>query len=140
MEWIFFWLGFAILVGILAGKRGRMGFGWFVLAVVFSPLLMGLLVLVLPDLKAKAAAAAAAAEAPNAQTHVRCPDCRELVRIDARKCKHCGSALVPQTPAPERPPGYEAGQRVAQLVTDHRGRRPDKDSPRFTGSDRLPPA
>lgn len=30
------------------------------------------------------------------ETHVRCPDCRELVRRDARKCKHCGTALVPQ--------------------------------------------
>ncbi len=29
-------------------------------------------------------------------THVRCPDCRELVRKDARKCKHCETALVPQ--------------------------------------------
>lgn len=29
-------------------------------------------------------------------THVRCPDCRELVRKDARKCKHCGTALIPQ--------------------------------------------
>jgi hypothetical protein len=28
-------------------------------------------------------------------THVRCPDCRELVLKDARKCKHCGCALVP---------------------------------------------
>jgi len=30
------------------------------------------------------------------ETHVRCPDCRELVRKDARKCKHCGTPLVPQ--------------------------------------------
>lgn len=29
-------------------------------------------------------------------THVKCPDCRELVLKDARKCKHCGCALVPQ--------------------------------------------
>lgn len=29
-------------------------------------------------------------------THVRCPDCRELVRKDATKCKHCGTALVAQ--------------------------------------------
>ena len=29
-------------------------------------------------------------------THVRCPDCAELVRREARKCKHCGCALVPQ--------------------------------------------
>lgn len=30
------------------------------------------------------------------ETHVKCPDCRELVLRDARKCKHCGIALVPQ--------------------------------------------
>lgn len=28
-------------------------------------------------------------------THVKCPDCRELVVKDARKCKHCGCKLVP---------------------------------------------
>ncbi len=28
-------------------------------------------------------------------THVKCPDCRELVLWDARRCKHCGCALVP---------------------------------------------
>lgn len=34
-------------------------------------------------------------DAPNPKTHVRCPDCRELVRFDASKCKHCGTALKP---------------------------------------------
>lgn len=29
-------------------------------------------------------------------THVKCPDCREFVLKDARKCKHCGSGLIPQ--------------------------------------------
>jgi hypothetical protein len=33
---------------------------------------------------------------PNADTHVKCPDCRELVLKDARKCKHCGCSLIPQ--------------------------------------------
>jgi ribosomal protein S27E len=33
---------------------------------------------------------------PDPSTHVRCPDCREFVLKDARKCKHCGTALVPQ--------------------------------------------
>ncbi len=35
-------------------------------------------------------------DAPNPETHVKCPDCRELVLRDARKCKHCGCRLVPQ--------------------------------------------
>lgn len=28
--------------------------------------------------------------------HVRCPDCREFVRCDAVKCRHCSCKLVPQ--------------------------------------------
>ena len=39
---------------------------------------------------------AADKDEPTPQTHVRCPECRELVRHDARKCKHCGCALIPQ--------------------------------------------
>ena len=34
--------------------------------------------------------------APHPSTHVKCPDCREFVLKDARKCKHCGTALIPQ--------------------------------------------
>ena len=36
------------------------------------------------------------AQAESPDTHVKCPDCRELVLKDARKCKHCGCALIPQ--------------------------------------------
>ena len=35
--------------------------------------------------------------APSPDTHVLCPDCREPVRMEASKCKHCGCKLVPQT-------------------------------------------
>lgn len=33
---------------------------------------------------------------PTPETHVKCPDCRELVLREARVCKHCGCKLVPQ--------------------------------------------
>ena len=29
-------------------------------------------------------------------THVKCPDCAELVLREAKVCKHCGCRLVPQ--------------------------------------------
>lgn len=38
-------------------------------------------------------------------THVRCPDCRELVIKDARKCRFCGCVLVPQVDAPTQTQG-----------------------------------
>jgi hypothetical protein len=30
----------------------------------------------------------------NEDTHVKCPDCRELVLKDARKCEHCGFIII----------------------------------------------
>ena len=35
-------------------------------------------------------------EEPSPSTHVRCPDCKELVLKEARICKHCGCKLIPQ--------------------------------------------
>jgi len=34
--------------------------------------------------------------APSPNTHVRCPDCKELVLKDAHICKHCHCKLIPQ--------------------------------------------
>jgi hypothetical protein len=57
MEMIFiFWLAFAIIVGVAANTRGRNGGGWFILAVLISPLIAGLLVLALPGGKRLGAA------------------------------------------------------------------------------------
>lgn len=33
---------------------------------------------------------------PTPDTHVKCPDCAELVRREARVCRHCGCRLIPQ--------------------------------------------
>lgn len=83
------WVIFAALVGAAASVRGRSGLGWAIIAVAVSPLLAVILLALLPKVRD------AGAEAPTPETHVRCPDCRELVRMDARVCKHCGCRLVP---------------------------------------------
>ena len=41
MIWIF-WIGFCILVGYFADKKGRSGVGWGLLAFIISPLLAGI--------------------------------------------------------------------------------------------------
>ncbi len=33
---------------------------------------------------------------PTPDTHVKCPDCAELVKREAKVCKHCGCKLIPQ--------------------------------------------
>lgn len=45
---IFGWFLFSIVVGVAAGSRARNGFGWFLLALLISPLFAGLLVIALP--------------------------------------------------------------------------------------------
>jgi hypothetical protein len=47
MEFSFIWLGLALVVGIYAARRGRSGTGWFLLAVLVSPLIARLLCLAL---------------------------------------------------------------------------------------------
>jgi hypothetical protein len=89
MELFFLWLLFSLGVAVAATSRGRNGVGWFFIAVFATPLIALILLLVFPSRRRDP-------NAPTPETHVRCPDCRELVLSDARKCKHCGTALVPQ--------------------------------------------
>lgn len=93
MEWLFVWFVCAVVAGIVAASRGRTGFGWFLLGCMFGIFAL-ILVALLPS------RASASADEPTPVTHVRCPDCRELVRNEARKCKHCGASLVPQSELP----------------------------------------
>lgn len=48
------WVGFAFVVGGVASARGRSSFGWFLLAVLLSPLISGLILAILPDLRTRA--------------------------------------------------------------------------------------
>lgn len=88
------WIVFAVVIGIGASARGRSGFGWFLLALVLSPLIAFVLLVLLPVVKPDGAVA-------KPSTHVKCPDCAELVLNDARVCKHCGCRLVPQSEIPK---------------------------------------
>ena len=71
------WFVFAMIVGAAAGGRGRSRVGWFVLALIFSPL-AGLLLTILPDLRSN--------EIPKeiANTTVKLVDDRELMRSAKR--------------------------------------------------------
>jgi len=89
VELFLFWLGFAVLCGIMASKRQRSGFGYFILAIVISPLLCALLLLAIGNANKEISDV-------TPETDVKCPDCRELVLKDARVCKHCGCKLIPQ--------------------------------------------
>lgn len=92
MEFFVFWAGFSFLVALMASKAGRSAFGYFVLSLFISPLLCFILLAIIGKAKAPYESGE-----PNPATHIKCPDCRELVIKDARVCKHCGCKLVPQS-------------------------------------------
>ncbi len=81
------WVLLCVVVGFVAMGRGRSGFAWALLSMIITPLLAGLLLLLLRNL--------ADGTRPNPWTHVRCPDCAEFVPMQARVCSHCGCRLVP---------------------------------------------
>src|SRR5215472_2543056 len=72
---VFFWLVFSLIIGFIARAYNRSGLIWFVLALVLSPLVAGILLLLLPRSRAG---------------QRQCPSCHEYVAIGAKKCHHCG--------------------------------------------------
>ncbi|EOX4083221.1 hypothetical protein ACM65P_004326 [Vibrio alginolyticus] len=85
---IIIWLMLAIAVGVYADNKGRSGVGFFLLSVLLSPLI-GIVIAVLA--------------APNQECienkalrnggMKRCTKCAELVKREAKVCKHCQSLL-----------------------------------------------
>ncbi|WP_148042224.1 hypothetical protein [Pseudomethylobacillus aquaticus] len=98
MEMIFFWLIFSLIVGVYASNKGRSGVGFFVLSLIFSPILGLFFALVAKDLSKP--------KEPTSETHKKCPDCKELVLIDARICKHCRC-------------NFQSDQEAIKAVTDN---------------------
>ncbi len=71
------WLVFCVLVGIWAARRDRNAIGWGLLAFVISPLIAGILLLIVGEGRT-----------------ARCPFCAERVKQAARVCPHCQRDLV----------------------------------------------
>jgi hypothetical protein len=101
MEMFLIWVILSIVIGVGAGSRGRSGVGWFFLSLITSPLIAGILLALMPSL-AQVQSAASSPAAPlsaEADDLRKCPECAELIKREARKCKHCGSQVEPLQPA-----------------------------------------
>jgi hypothetical protein len=54
MLWIVVgWLIFSIVVGAVAGARGRSGYAWVLLSLLISPLVAAIILAIVPDLAAR---------------------------------------------------------------------------------------
>ena len=78
-----------VLTAVIAQIKNYSGPLWFILGFFFPVVAPVVIIFFKQKLTAENAP-------PTPETHVRCPDCKELVRKEANKCKHCGSKLIPQ--------------------------------------------
>ena len=79
----------ALFTGFVAAMKNRSGIYWFALGFIF-PILAPIVLLLFKD------TIQIDASQPTPRTHVKCPECKELVLKEAIKCKHCGCKLIPQ--------------------------------------------
>jgi hypothetical protein len=80
---IILWIALAIGVGFYAGRRGRTGLGWGILASAISPPLAWLLLIALGD---------RSSEFGHRMARINlkiCPFCAMWIRCEATNCRHC---------------------------------------------------
>lgn len=83
------WLVFAILVGVYANSKGRSGFGFFLISALLSPLIGFIIALIISPINSKVEQ-----KALEAGDMKKCSSCAELVKVEAKLCKHCQTELA----------------------------------------------
>lgn len=90
MDYLPLWVLLCVGCAVWAHRLQRNALGYFVLAFFLSPVVCAVLLLAFgPGVPRDPATGAPLKLRP-------CPFCREAVRRDAIKCKHCHSVLEPQ--------------------------------------------
>ena len=89
MELFFFYILFSVLVGFHASSKGHSGINFFVLAILLSPII---------GFNTTLRRSPTNEETEDKQiasgNKKRCPECVELVKLDASVCKHCGNTFT----------------------------------------------
>jgi len=117
MGWLVIWLVVSVVIGVLASKRGRNGFGWFLLAFVISPLLAGIILALIENLAPQQSQPETRFLSPVSADTKACPRCAEAIKKAATICRFCGYVFPEPsgsiTPTPSALPATSTESREA---------------------------
>ncbi len=92
MIWGIIWIACGIFSAIVASSKGRSGFGWLVLGLIFGVFAL-LAVGFMPAVKTDNAMQKTGQ--PPVVLERKCPFCAEIIKAEAIVCKHCGRDVEP---------------------------------------------
>lgn len=101
-----FWLFCGVIAAVIAEARRRSVIAWALLGFIFGPFAI-ILVAVLPTVTPTEH------ELLRTGNLKKCPDCAELVKAEANKCRYCGAPL--RQPAPEPTITEKLAEHIARL-------------------------
>ncbi|MCW1381511.1 zinc ribbon domain-containing protein [Novosphingobium sp. KCTC 2891] len=83
------WLAFGIAGAVVLTNKGRSGCGGFALGFLLGPI--GLVIALVMNRDHRELEKQALQSGANR----KCPQCAELIKVEARKCRYCGTELSP---------------------------------------------